>query len=554
MTTFKPATQVDFVVIGAGAAGGVLAKELSTAGYQVVVLEQGPYLREKDFRHDELQIRNMPALVNDHRLQPNTFRRTEQEKAVVAPAVGYGRCVGGGTVHYTATQSRFHEIDFVERSRWGAIEGTGFADWPVTYAELEPYYVKAEWDLGVSGLGGSSPFESPRSKPYPVPALPIKSSGVLFEQGAKKLGLHPYPVPMAILSEPYRGRKACTHCGFCEWFGCENGAKSSTLASVIPVAEKTGRCEIRANSYAREIATDKSGRVTGVTYFDEQKREIFQKAKAVVLCANGCETPRLLLLSKSNTFPNGLANSSGLVGKYLMFGGYIDAHGLFEHPLNDYKSVMVTRAIEDFYDSDPKRGFYGGGRLDGRWGFMGPVGFALQGLPPDVPRWGAGFKHACNEYFTRTMTVAGYCTTLPLETNNVTLDPDVKDAWGLAAMRVTYKEHPDGLKVKQFFADRALEILDAAGATRKWGGRVTETRVGGHLMGTCRMGADPKTSVVDKFNRAHDVPNLFIVDGSSFVTTGRNHPTCTIQALAYRAAEHITKLAKSGELKGSPSA
>jgi choline dehydrogenase-like flavoprotein len=180
---------------------------------------------------------------------------------------------------------------------------------------------------------------------------------------------------------------------------------------------------------------------------------------------------------------------------------------------------------------------------------MGPIGFALQGLPSDVPRWGAGFKHACNEYFNRTMTVSGYCTTLPLETNSVTLDPDVKDAWGLAAMRVTYKEHPDGLKVKQFFADRALEILDAAGATKKWGGRVTETRVGGHLMGTCRMGDDPKTSVVDKFNRAHDVPNLFIVDGSSFVTTGRNHPTCTIQALAYRAAERMAAMAKRGELK-----
>jgi choline dehydrogenase-like flavoprotein len=551
MTKFKPSTQVDFVVIGAGGAGGVVAKELSSAGFQVVVLEQGPYLREKDFSHDELKIRSTPALVNDHALQPNTFRRSEKEKAVLAPAVSYGRCVGGGTVHYTASQSRFHEIDFIERTRWGPISGTGLADWPITYAELEPYYTKVEWELGVSGLGGGSPFESSRSKPYPVPPLPIKSSGVLMERAAKKLGLHASPVALAILSQPYRGRKACNNCGFCEWFGCEIGAKSSTLSTVIPIAEKTGRCEIRPNSYVREISVDKSGRVTGAVYFDAEKKENFQRAKAVVLCANGTETPRLLLLSKSSLFPDGLANSSGLVGKFLNFGAGASAHGIFEQPLNEYKSVQSSRMIEDFYDSDPKRGFYGGGRLDARWGYMGPIGYALQGLPPDAPRWGAGFKQACKEYFSRTMTIQAFCTSLPLETNTITLDPDVKDAWGLPAMRVTYREHPDTLKTKRFFVERALEILDAAGAIKKWASPVTESRSGGHLMGTCRMGNDPKTSVVDKFNRAHDVPNLFIVDGSSFVTIGRNHPTCTIEALAYRCSEYIIQAAKRGDLKAS---
>ena len=549
MAKFKPSTQVDFLVIGAGGAGGVMAKELATAGFQVVVLEQGPYLREKDFPHDELRIRNTPLLVNDHRRQPNTFRKTEQEKAVLAPAISYGRCVGGGTVHYTGTQSRFHEIDFIERSRLGPIAGTGFADWPITYAELEPYYTKAEWDLGISGLAGSSPFESGRSKPYPVPPMPIKSSGVLMERAAKILGWHASPVPLAVLSQPYRGRKACNHCGFCEWFGCQIGAKSSTLATVIPVAEKTGRCEIRANCYVREISTDQSGRVTGAVYFDAQQNEAFQKAKVVVLCANGTETPRLLLLSKSSRFPDGLANSSGMVGKFLMLGGTASAHGIFEHPLNEYKSVQATRLIEDFYDSDPQRGFYGGGRIDARWGFMGPLGFALQGLPPDAPRWGAGFKQACQDYFNRSMTTLAYCTSLPLETNSISLDPEVKDAWGLPAMRVTYRDHPDGMKTKEFLRDRALELLEAAGAVKKWGSPVTETRTGGHLMGTCRMGNDPKTSVVDKFNRAHDVPNLFIVDGSSFVTSGRNHPTGTIQALAYRAAEHVIRAAKNGSLK-----
>jgi choline dehydrogenase-like flavoprotein len=316
------------------------------------------------------------------------------------------------------------------------------------------------------------------------------------------------------------------------------------------MAEETGRCEIRPNSYVREISTDNSGRVTGVIYFDAQKRENFQKAKSVVLCANGTETPRLLLLSKSSLFPQGLANSSGLVGKFLMLGTNASAHGIFEHPLNEYKSVQTTRATEDFYDSDAKRGFYGGGRLDARFNFY-PVSFALGGLPPDVPHWGPGLKNALKEYFNRTMTVAAYCTSLPLETNTITLDPEVKDAWGLAAMRVTYKDHPDRLKTKRFFADRGLEILEAAGASKKWATPVTETRAGGHLMGTCRMGNDPKDSVVDKFHRAHDVPNLFIVDGSSFVTSGRNHPTCTIEPLAYRAAEYMIRTSKNGSIQSS---
>ena len=556
MTKFETNTAVDFVVIGAGAAGGVVAKELSTAGFQVVVLEQGPYLRAEDFDHDELKKRRIwsppyigkDVLTNDHSLQPNTFRKTDKDPAVVVPTVQYGKCVGGGTVHFTANYWRFHEIDFIERSRWGSLAGSGLADWPITYADLEPYYTKAEWDLGISGLAGANPFDPPRSKPYPLPPMPVKSSGVLVERGARKLGWHAFPAPLAILSQPFRGRAACHHCGFCIFFGCEWGAKSSTLASVIPMAEETGRCEIRTGCYARKISTDKRGHVDGVVFFDSQRQEQFQKAKAVVLCANGAETPRLLLLSKSNLFPDGLANSSGLVGKYLMFDTGSGANGIFEHPLNEYKSVVATRVIHDFYDADPKRGFYGGGGMDGRSGIY-PIEYALFELPPGTPRWGSGFKHALGNY-NRSMMVLTHLTTVPVESNTMTLDPDVKDAWGLPALRVTYKNHPDDLKNMAFFRDRALELLDAAGAQRKWGMQPGDTRSSVHLMGTCRMGNDPKTSVVDKYHRAHDVPNLFIVDGSSFVTSGRNQPTCTIQALAYRASDYIARAAKSGSIPG----
>ncbi len=541
-------TAVDFVIVGAGAAGGIVAKELSTAGFRVVVLEQGPFLREADFRHDELKNMWQSALTNDFKRQPTTFRKTEKDKAITKPTLIYGRMVGGGSVHFTANYWRFHEIDFIERSRLGPIAGTGFSDWPITYRDLEPYYTKAEWELGISGLAGASPFDPPRSKLYPLPPLPVKSSGVLLERAARKLGWHPFPAPMAVISQAYLGRGACLHCGFCEFFGCEVKAKSSTLATVIPIAEETGKCEFRPNSYVRRINTDKTGKVTGVNYLDEKGREQFQPARAVVVCANGAETPRLLLLSKSNEFPEGLANSRGLVGKYLMFNGAAVAIGLFDHPLNEFKSVVVTRVVHDFYDADPKRGFYGGGGIDTRFD-LPPIGAALWALPPGTPLWGKEFKAVLRDFYTRTMFVFGHSTSLPLETNNISLDPEVKDAWGLPAVRVTYKDHPDDISTMKFFLERGMEVLEAAGARKKWNFPVEEQGFAAHLLGTCRMGDDPKTSVVDKYHRAHDVSNLFIVDGSSLVTSGRGQPTCTIQALAYRASDHIIRMAKAGEIK-----
>jgi choline dehydrogenase-like flavoprotein len=547
--TFQPSDAVDFLVIGAGAAGGVMAKELSTAGFRVVVLEQGPYLNEKDYKHDEIRYTYEAGLTNDTKVQPITFRKSESEHAKPLKAIMYGRQVGGGSVHFTANYWRFHESDFEERSQFGDVPGSGLADWPIKYGDLEPYYTKAEYDLGISGLGGANPFEAPRSKPYPLPPMPVKSSGVLFERATKKLGLHPYPAPMAILSQPYQGRAACVHCGFCEYFGCEMRAKSSTLVSVIPTAEKTGKCEIRPNSYVRKIETDAQGRATGAVYFDANRREVFQRAKAVVLCANGAETARLLLMSKSKRFPNGLANSSGLVGKYLMWDTGGLAMGLFEHPLNEYKGIQVTRVIHDYYRADPKRGFYGGAGLDARFNYY-PANFALQGMPPDAPKWGADYKKMLATYFTHTMTVLAHISSLPQLRNSISLDPDLKDAWGLPAMRVTFDFHPDDVKTLHWALTKQIEILDAAGAKKTWtsGSTLAENTPSTHLMGTCRMGNDPKQSVVNRFNRAHDVPNLVIADGSSFVTAARQQPTATIQALSYRAADFAIQAAKRGEL------
>jgi choline dehydrogenase-like flavoprotein len=552
MRQFTPNTEVDFVIIGSGAAGGIMAKQLSTAGLKVVVLEQGgwgKYGHEQDYTKDEW-LNDNPGpderLMSDPSRQKNTFRRNDKEKSVPG-SHSYGAVVGGGTVTYGGSSWRHLPWEFNEATHVGTIAGTGLADWPITYDEIEPYYTQAEWELGISGQRIDSPFVAPMKKEYPVPAMPIKGSGALMETAAIKLGLTAVNGPIAIISKPYQGRSACVNCGMCSGFGCHVRARSSTAVTMIPAALKSGNCEVRVNSYVREISTDDSGRVTGVVYFDAQKREIRQRAKAVVLSANAGESARLLLMSKSPKFPNGLANSSGVVGRYLMLGNGAGASGLFEHPLNDYKGVVTGVGIVDFVPTDPKRGFYGGGRMTAR-GFDTPISYGLRGLQPGSARWGAAYKKALREEANHKMAIACFVTQLPLETNRVDLDPDVKDEWGLPALRITTTSHPDDFKNMEFFRQKSVEILQAAGATKVWANPVNDSRGGAHNRGTCRMGNDPKTSVVNKFHRAHDVPNLFVVDGSNLVTGGRNHPTMTIEALAFRAAENIVKAAKTGTL------
>jgi choline dehydrogenase-like flavoprotein len=382
-----------------------------------------------------------------------------------------------------------------------------------------------------------------------MPPMPVKSSGVLFEKGARALGLNPQPAPLAVLSRPFNGRPSCVHCGFCLGFGCEVKAKSSTLVSMIPFAEASGHCEIRPLSTVSRIETNESGRVSEVVYFDADGAEQAQKARAVVLCANGAETPRLLMMSSSGRFPDGLANGSGVVGKYLMANSHTVLHALFEHQLNDYKSVQVTRLSHDFYDSDPARGFYGGGGIDARPMLSAtPIHHALTGMPPDAPRWGSEFKKRLAETFTRHMGLLCSATSLPQESNGISLDPTAKDDKGRPAVRVTYSDHDDDLSMAGFLQDRGVEIMQAAGAEEIWREpNVLEDAVF-HLLGTCRMGDDERHSVVDRHHRSHEVPNLFICDGSRFVSSGRGQPTMTIQALAFRAADHISEFARRGKI------
>jgi len=542
--------EVDFVVVGSGAAGGVMAKELSVAGFSVVVLEQGPHLKAADFKHDEWGYDvNHDLMWGARHGHPQTFRQSADEEAQQREMVlGYAHNVGGSSVHFSGNFWRFRPIDFIEASVRGPIAGTNFADWPITYDDLEPYYTKVDWEVGVSGLAG--PWDPPRSREYPCPPMPVKGSDVLLERAAKEMGYTPYPAPVAILSQPHNGRPGCIHCGFCNGYGCEVNAKSSSMATMIPLALESGNCELRTGCTVSRVNTDENGRANEVVYWEEDGTEQAQRAKSVVLCANGAETPRLLLSSASGQHPDGLANSSGFVGTNLMFNGYSTAVGMFDQPVNAYKSIPATRVMHDFYELDPSLGFYGGGGIDARHFSAGrPMSMAMAGGVLGGASWGSEYKRNLERNFTHTAAFDGHTTSLPLATNTVTLDPNVQDKWGRPALRTTYMDHPDDIATMKFFYEKTLELLDVAGATQTAGFYAENGQQGNvHLLGTCRMGNDPNSSVVDRFNRAHDVENLFMVDGSSLVTSGRGQPTMTIMALAFRAADNIIQFARRGEI------
>lgn len=548
--TYGLDTEVDFVVIGSGSAGGIIAKELATNGFSVVVLEQGPYLTAADFNHDELAVTFQGELTGGgNERNQQTFRDDESKTAELADAqpAYYAQTVGGSSVHFTANFWRFREIDFKERSELGPISGTNFDDWPISYADLEPYYTRVDWEIGLSGAPG--PDDSFRSKPFPSPPFPNKSSGVLMEKGANAMGYSVQHEPHAILSQPLNGRPGCINCGFCMGYGCEVNAKSSTLAAMIPAAIDSGNCEIRPECAVYEIATDEQGKVSEVAYIDPAGNQRAQKAKAVVVSANGAETPRLLLNSANARFPDGLANSSGFVGRNLMYNSHAFVRTVFEQQLNDFKGVQVTRIIHHFYDTDPARGFYGGGGIDARpFKAANPMEFAITSPRPGGPTWGAEFKANLENDFTRTMYLICSGTSLAQDQNNITIDPTHKDAWGRPSLRLTYRDHDDDLALVGFLQKRALEVAEAAGAQHAWSAPIHHQNRGAHLLGTCRMGDDPETSVVDRYHRSHDIPNLFICDGSSFVTSGRGQPTMTIMALAFRAAEHMMDAAQKNEI------
>ncbi len=537
--------RVDVVVVGAGGAGGLVAEQLALAGHSVVLLERGRAQAFLETGHDELRSQRTTVLGNAFGPDDEHYVRLVQGAGgtwnKVLPSEGaynnIAACVGGGTTSYGAMAWRYMEQDFHLRTTYGAVEGSTLADWPITYQDLEPFYTKAEWEIGVSGQAGANTFEPPRSKPYPMPPLPLNKEATQLFQAARGLGWHPFPIPMAINSVAYQGRGACVECLHCVGFACEVEAKNSTAVTVIPRAVATKHCELRTGCVARRIVTDARGRATGVEYY-RGKELMEQPCRMVVACCSATETPRLLFNSASKLFPRGLGNNNDWVGRNLQGHAYSGAYGLMAQDVYDGVGPGARVACCDF-NHGLGDGLKGGAMLANEFIRL-PYLFARNAMPPDVPRWGAAHKRHVRENYKRTVAVQGPVQEMPMFESRVELAPEVKDAWGIPTLRISGRKHANDLAVGRVIAGKAEAWLKAAGAVKTWQKLPGAGVSGGqHQAGTCRMGKDPKTSVVDATCRLHDVDNVYVVDGSVHVNNGGFNPSLTIQAIAYMASAKI---------------
>jgi choline dehydrogenase-like flavoprotein len=520
----------DVLVIGSGAAGAALSWRLASQGARVVCLEQGNWIDPASFASAKPTYESH-LLHGDFNLDPNVRRRPEDYPVTTRgdnpPTIMMFNAVGGTTIHWQAHFPRFHPSDFRVRSLDGVAD-----DWPIGYADLAPYYDLNDRMMGVSGIAGdpANPSRSPRQT---LP-LPLGKLGDTLAAGFQKLGWHWWVSDQAIISEPYDGRPPCQLHGKC-MFGCVIGAKASVDRTYWPKAIAAGAV-LRTRARVREITIGPDGRVRGALYFDQNGKVQEALARVVVVCCNGVGTPRLLLNSTSTIFPHGLANSSGLVGTHFMAHPARFMQGVFTEAMDGHLGAMGNPLYsQEFYETDAAHGFTRGYTLVGERTF-GPLSQAL-GLP-----WGQDHHRVMGTRFPHLVGLTVVADDLPEQGNRVDLDPSQSDSNGIAAARVTYSLSDNTKKLLDHGAARAREVLTAAGAVE-----VLDPGNGNmaHLMGTARMGTRPDRSVVDAWNRVHDVPNLFIVDGSSFTTGAGVNPTSTIGALALRAADGIWRRRRS---------
>lgn len=539
----KKPEPVDVVVVGTGAAGGTCAKVLSEAGLKVVGLERGPWLEaRKKFSGDEIKFINRNYLWPDNILEPRTFRKDAQDEAQQMPFSPLPIVVGGGTTHFAGWFPRPMPSDFRMRSIHGDIDGASLADWPISYEDLEPYFTKVEWEYGCSGLAGSDRNQPPRSRPYPCPPAPPTAFGKVFYDACNKLGINGFPVPHASVTTPHKGRDCSNYTGFWNQFGDPSSMRSTTLTSFIPEALATGNYELRPDCYVQEITVHPDGRAKGVIYEDLEGNHIEQEAKVVVLAAAAIESARLMLLSKSNVFPDGIANQSGLVGKNATFHEYLFAIGLFDKaispPMHGYTGFYISGGTMDFYETDESRGHIGGCLI-----CASETGPPVNWVFPGRPAWGQAAKDADRDFFDHSFKIGIILHDMPQETNCVDLDPDVVDAWGLPVARITHKPHQNDIDMADWQIEKNVEILEAAGAASTVPTHL-ERSTGNtcHQHGTCRMGDDPATSVLDKWGKAHDCQNLYVLDGAPFPTAMGVNPTLTIMANAWRCCDYIANV------------
>ena len=501
------------VIIGSGAGGGTLANELAQKGIKVVVLEAGALQSSASFINDEWKSFSQLAWL-DPRTTSGTWRVAKDFAGLPAWIC---KTVGGTTTHWAGASLRFQEHEFRTRTVYGDIAGANLMDWPLTLKDLEPYYARAEDKMGVTRTNG-------------IPGLPGNNNFKVMHAGATKLGYKDvHTGNMAINSQPRDGRGRCMQLGFC-FQGCKSGAKWSTLYTELPRAEKTGNMDLRPESHVVRIEHNDAGKASAVVYMDKDGKEQRQKARIVCVAGNSIETPRLLLLSASNLFKDGLANSSGQVGRNYMRHMTGSVYAQFKQPVHMYRGTTMAGIVRDEARHDTRRGFAGGYELETL--ALG-VPFMAAFLNPGA--WGSEFAEYMDNY-TRLAGMWLVGEDMPRETNRVTLNANVKDKYGNPVPNVHFDDHPNDVAMREHAFRQGQAIYAAAGAVKSFR---TPPYPSTHNLGTCRMGAHARDSVCNSHGQTHDIGNLFISDGSQFTTGGAENPTLTIVTLAIRQAEYI---------------
>ena len=503
------------VVIGSGAGGGTLGSQLAQHGVRTVIMEAGGRHEIEDFDNDEWGMFGKISWL-DKRTTSGSWRVAKDFSGLPAWIV---KAVGGSTVHWAGASLRFQEHEWKVRTHYGNIPGANLLDWPIDANEMAPWYAKAEDNLGVTRTNG-------------IPGLPGNNNFKIMKAGADKLGYKEcHTGRMAINSEPRHGRGSCQQLGFC-FQGCKTGAKWSTLYVDIPNGEKTGKLEVRANSQVLKIEHDKSGKVTGVLYADKNGKQHVQKARVVCVAGNSYESPRLLLNSASSMFPDGLANSSGQVGKNYMRHMTGSVYALFDKPVNMHRGTTMAGIIMDEGKHNPKRGFVGGYEMETL-----SLGLPFMAAFLDPGAWGREFTTALDSYdHMAGMWLVG--EDMPQEKNAVTLHPTEKDQFGLPVPNVHFDDHANDTAMRNHAYKQGAAVYDAVGATRTF---PTPPYPSTHNLGTNRMSAKASDGVVNKWGQTHDIKNLFVSDGSQFTTGAAENPTLTIVALAMRQADRIAR-------------
>ena len=510
------------VVIGTGAGGGTLANELAQRGIKVVALEAGGRHLPEDYVNDEWASFSQISWL-DNRTTSGEWRVSRDFPNLPAWIV---KAVGGSTVHWAGASLRFQEHEFRVATEYGGIDGAALLDWPVTLQELEPWYDKAENKMGVTRTNGNA-------------GLPGNTNYKVLEAGAKKLGYSQvHTGRMAINSRERAGRPACQQLGFC-FQGCKMGAKWSTAYVEIPEGEATGNLEVRENAHVLLIEHDRAGRASAVIYADKDGNQQRQRARVVAIAGNSIESPRLLLNSATSQFPDGLANSSGQVGRNYMRHMTGSVYAVFDEPVRMWRGTTMAGIVADESVNDPSRGFVGGYEMETL-----SLGVPFMAAFLDPGAWGRSFASAMDGYENMAgMWLVG--EDMPQSDNRITLHGALKDQHGMPIPNVHFTDHPNDIAMREHAYRQGAAIYDAVGATRTF---PTPPYPSTHNLGTNRMAANARDGVVNAFGRTHDLPNLFVSDGSVFTTGGAENPTLTIVALAMRQADHIVKEMSAGTL------